>query len=576
MNTFGKAEQELPQANREARAYLDAVPVIIVSLDTACRVRFVNQACIELLGWSYEETIGKDWVGNFVPERRRESVRTALTRAMAQEVPLPTYVADWIVTGTGEERLVGWRTVLFKDAVGCILGTLSSGEDITERKRSEEALRAGDALFRAIFQGAQECIMIKDASLRYTDVNPAFCKLLGLEASKIVGRRAEDLFGPEIGKQISERSARVLQGQSLESEQTRIVHGIPLTFHDTVSPLKGPDRQIIGLCYVSRDITERRHIVECVPVQSDDYPSPAMRRTLEKAFVAAGNESTVLLRGESGSGKDFLARWIHEHSLRCTGPFFSINCAALPRELAESELFGHERGAFTGAHRLKKGLLELAEGGTILLNEIGELDLSLQAKLLAFLDTRSFLRIGGQKQVYVNARLIAASHRELTQEVEQKRFLAPLYYRLSVFPISVPPLRERRLDLSILAENLIRKLASELQLPQTPVIDEAVIKDLNHYSWPGNVRELRNVLERSLILWKGGAFHLELPHLEKGSDEWSHTVYHDQNQTFRDILEDVATALCGHALRVCGGNKKEAARLLQVSRETFYKYLRKL
>jgi DNA-binding NtrC family response regulator len=193
-------------------------------------------------------------------------------------------------------------------------------------------------------------------------------------------------------------------------------------------------------------------------------------------------------------------------------------------------------------------LLELAEGGTILLNEVGELDLSLQAKLLGFLDTRSFLRVGGQKHVHVNARLIAASHRNLMREVERGRFLGALYYRLSVLPIRVPPLRERRQDLPILAKDLILRLAAEMQLTETPAVDFAVIRSLNDYEWPGNVRELKNVLERSLILWEGGPFQLQLPRAECEAGEWSYTVRYGPNQTFHEIVNEVATALCSHAL----------------------------
>ncbi|MDQ7785137.1 MAG: sigma 54-interacting transcriptional regulator [Desulfomonilaceae bacterium] len=574
--TRRKAGQALPAENSKAREYIDTAAAIIMSLDSDCRVTFVNQTGVVFFGWSYEEIVGRDWVGGFVPKGREESVRRAISRVMTGETALPVYVEGWVVTRSGQERLVGWRNALLTGPAGAIAGVLSTGEDVTERKLEEEALRASAGRFRAVFEGAQECIMIKDRSLRYTDVNPAFCKLLGLSASDIVGRRAEDLFGVEIAKQISERSTRVLEGELIESEQTRVVRGMPLTFHDTVFPLKDTKEVIIGICYISRDVTERRRIAADSQVPAHDYPSPSMQRALEKAAVAARNDSTILLQGESGSGKDFLAKWIHKNSLRSPGPFFSINCAALAKQLAESELFGHERGAFTGADRRKKGLLELAEGGTILLNEIGELDLSLQGKLLAFLDTRSFLRVGGEKHVYVNARLIAASHRELMKEMQAKRFLEPLYYRLSVFPLRVPPLRERQQDLPILAEDLIRRLANEMQLTEIPAIDSTVIRNLAGYSWPGNVRELRNVLERSLILWKGGPFHVELPQAEKGADTWSYTVSHDPNKTFHDILEDVAASLCGHALKVCRGNKKQAAMFLQISRETLYRYLRKL
>ncbi len=571
-----KAEQALLEESQRCREFLYIAEVVVISVDSSGKVKFVNEKGVELLGRPREEIVGQDWIAAFLPERHREYARKAISLVMAGEQPLPAYTENLIMTGSGVEKLLAWRSTLLSESTGGITGILSLGVDITERKLAENKLKESEERFRAVFEGAQDCIIIKDTSLRYTHVNPAFCRLLGLESHEIVGRRAEDLFGDEIGRQVLERSARVLEGESIELEQTRIVRGHALTFHDTISPLKDDNGRIVGLCYVSRDITERKHVTEDSRVQPHDYPSPAMRQTMEKAGVAAGNDSTVLLQGESGSGKDFLARWIHERSRRSTGPFFAVNCAAVPRELAESELFGHERGAFTGAHRLKKGLLELAEGGTILFNEVGELDISLQAKLLAFLDTRSFLRVGGQKHVYVNARLIAASHRELRKEVQQERFLAPLYYRLSVFPIDVPSLRERRQDLRILAEDLIRKLATELQLPQIPTLDSRVMRDLTQYEWPGNVRELRNVLERSLILWRKGPFHLELPHCETCSDEWSYTVYHDPDQTFHHILEGVGIALCTRALRVCQGNKKEAARLLQVSRETLYRYIRKL
>ncbi len=170
-----------------------------------------------------------------------------------------------------------------------------------------------------------------------------------------------------------------------------------------------------------------------MPVQrpiAEAYPSKAMRAALHEARLAAATDSIILLQGESGSGKDYLARWIHDHSRRAPGPYFAVNCAAISKELAESELFGHERGSFTGALGRKRGLLELAEGGTLLLNEIGELTLPLQSKLLTFLDTRSFLRVGGEKSITVNARLIAATNRSLDTEVAQGRFLSPLFYRI--------------------------------------------------------------------------------------------------------------------------------------------------
>ena len=230
---------------------------------------------------------------------------------------------------------------------------------------------------------------------------------------------------------------------------------------------------------------------------------------MREASSAAASDGTVLLQGESGSGKDYLARWIHDHSKRALGPYFSLNCAAISRELAESELFGHERGAFTGAHGRKRGLLELAEGGTLLLNEIGELPLSLQSKLLTFLDTRSFLRVGGEKPINVNARIISATNRSLDDEVEEGRFLSALFYRINVFGITVPPLRDRIEDIPVLMEEIMSRLAVELQLTHLPYVDPAFAIALTRYDWPGNVRELRNALERALMLSDGHELELD-------------------------------------------------------------------
>ncbi len=284
-----------------------------------------------------------------------------------------------------------------------------------------------------------------------------------------------------------------------------------MTLNTVLRPLYNAEGKIIGVFGISRDVTERTRLLPTPKAVFESYPSEAMRTTMSEARSAAASDGTVLLQGESGSGKDYMARWIHDHSKRALGPYFSLNCAAISRELAESELFGHERGAFTGAHGRKRGLLELAEGGTLLLNEIGELPLSLQSKLLTFLDTRSFLRVGGEKPINVNARIISATNRSLEKEVAEGRFLSALFYRINVFGITVPPLRDRIEDIPVLLEEIMSRLAVELQLTRLPYIDPAFAIALTRYDWPGNVREFRNVLERSLMLSDGHSLSLTLP-----------------------------------------------------------------
>jgi transcriptional regulator with PAS, ATPase and Fis domain len=231
-----------------------------------------------------------------------------------------------------------------------------------------------------------------------------------------------------------------------------------------------------------------------------DYPSPVMKRVFAACRQAAATVTIVLLLGESGTGKGFLARYIHRHSPRLCGPFLKVNCAAVSKELAESELFGHERGAFTGAVGRRRGLLELANGGTLLLDELGDMDMELQSKFLSFLEDEEFMRVGGEKPITADARLIAATNRNLEQRCDQGLFRRDLYYRVNVFPIWVPALRNRKKDIPLLARDLLCLLADRMKFGYTPDIDLTAIEELTSYDWPGNVRELRNILERTLTL----------------------------------------------------------------------------
>jgi DNA-binding NtrC family response regulator len=309
------------------------------------------------------------------------------------------------------------------------------------------------------------------------------------------------------------------------------------------------------------------------------YPSKAMRATLLEGSCAALCDASVLLTGESGSGKDWLARWIHSHSERANGLFFTLNCAAVPSELAESELFGHEAGAFTGAHAQKKGLLELAEGGTLMLNEIGELSSALQPKLLTFLDTKRFLRLGGKKSISIDARIIAASHRDLMQEVANGTFLEPLFFRLNVLGIRVPPLRERRRDIPILAKEMLSKIATELKMTGVPVLDAGSIRVLLSYHWPGNVRELQNFLERSLILSGEGPLHLSPPF--PGQDIlkdrcWNWNTTWPPTMPFDELIRDLKRALIEEALRHSRGKRQPAAEMLGLTRYALKRQMKSL
>jgi DNA-binding NtrC family response regulator len=308
----------------------------------------------------------------------------------------------------------------------------------------------------------------------------------------------------------------------------------------------------------------------------DDYPSEAMRLTLQKACQAASGDSLVLLLGESGTGKDYLARFIHNHSSRAEGPFFAINCAAVSPELADSELFGHEPGAFTGARGRKRGLLELAERGTLLLNEIGELSPALQAKLLTFLDTRSFTRVGGEVSIAVDARLIAATNRDLQKEVAEGKFRRDLFYRLNVLSIRVPLLRERVQDIPVLTREIIAQLVAEMDLSYVPEVDAASMTALTAYSWPGNVRELRNLIERSLMLSSGGTVAVTALDLTEYREDWLYGLRFPENRSLNDLVEEVKRAVIVEALRRSAGKRTDAARLLGISRNALFHHMKSL
>ncbi|MBT1075368.1 sigma-54-dependent transcriptional regulator [Geobacter grbiciae] len=286
--------------------------------------------------------------------------------------------------------------------------------------------------------------------------------------------------------------------------------------------------------------------------------------------VAKSDASTVLVQGESGTGKELVAKWIHYKSARAERPFVAINCAAVPATLLESELFGHEKGAFTDAKAMKKGLFELADGGTVFLDEIGDMELGMQAKLLRFLEERTFRRIGGTKSFSVDVRIISATNRDLIKAIEEKSFRNDLYYRLQVIPIYLPPLRERREDILTLTNYFIEQFNVEFNKHVTG-ISKMAEKLLLDYTWPGNIRELKNVIERAIILGNDETLlleHLPLEIVAKASSQSAGLTTFKLPPEGIDI-EEVEKELIRQALEISDWNQSKAARKLNLGIDAF-------
>jgi len=408
----------------------------------------------------------------------------------------------------------------------------------------------------------------------------------GKEAAKLLDERGFDLV-------LTDLKMPGLDGMQLlrkvRSEQPE-VEVIVMTAHGSVEnaveamklgafeylqkPISGPDelRLLVARAVERRGLKDRVDGSERLVIEPAGppltYGDPAMRPVVEAIEKVARTNATVLLLGESGTGKEVAARAIHAQSPRATRPFMAINCAALSEQLLESELFGHEKGAFTGAVERKRGRLELSDGGTFFLDEVGELKPELQAKLLRVLQERRFERVGGSRTLEVDVRWIAATNRDLRAMIDEGRFREDLYHRLAVFPIKLPPLRERAHDVLPLAKALLARIARDLKRSM-PKLTPAAEKRLVTAAWRGNVRELANTLERAAILADNDT--IDAAHIWLEDSGAKPAARSDEVRPLAELEKDAIL----HALDIVGGNRRRAAELLGIGERTLYDKLKR-
>ncbi len=400
-----------------------------------------------------------------------------------------------------------------------------------ERMRVEYQLVESERRYRELYEEAPHAYVAIGIDRRLQSVNHRATQLLGVPAAELVDRPVLDLFAETPAGRARAEAAlrdgfegREVSGPELEM---RRADGEPLWISVWMRPLRGADGRIDAVHSIWVDITDRvRAEAERSRLQQQNLylqeelksvhnfeeivgRSPALMAVLEKVSRVAPTDATVLIHGETGTGKELIARAIHSNSRRAARPLIKVNCAAMPAGIVESELFGHEKGAFTGAIARRIGRFELADGGTLFLDEIGELPLETQAKLLRVLQEHEIERVGGGASIQVDVRIIAATNRDLLKAVREKTFREDLYYRLSVFPVPLPPLRDRAEDIPLLTRFLVARSAARTG-KRIEDVSRETLRRLVDYRWPGNIRELENVVERAIILATGPTLDFEI------------------------------------------------------------------
>jgi PAS domain S-box-containing protein len=399
------------------------------------------------------------------------------------------------------------------------------------------------SVFETVFDQLPDALILYDPEFRITGVNRSAEKLLGKSSAEMLGKHCQEVLGLEKAPSAAHQMLRLHIGNGLERSVAMRTSQI------------FDDGGLVGMAATIRDITERVSPLEQHTVVAE---SPLMLEILRLVRrIAASQAATILLDGESGTGKDLIAKTLHRQSIRQAHPFVAVNCAAIPATLLESELFGYEKGAFTDARAQKRGIFELAHRGTLFLDEVGEIPLMLQAKLLRVLEDQTFRRLGGLADIQLDLRVVAATNKNLREAVKQKAFRQDLYFRLNVIQITVPPLRDRIDDIAPLArffiEHYNRKFKHHIQ-----GLSSFATQLLLSYDWPGNVRELRNAIESGMILEESTLIN---------SSSLPAAISRPYKQVRFPELQETERVLVARALEQNSGNQTQAARLLQVTRD---------
>jgi PAS domain S-box-containing protein len=527
------SEEKLRASELRYRRLFETAKDGILILDAKTgKITDANPFLVDLLGYSLDELIGAQlWeIGPF-----KDIKECQLAFSELQEKEYIRYESLPLETKDGRCIAVEFVSNVYPLSPGTQVIQCNI-RDVTKRKQMEEALRQSEEMFRLAIRNSPISIFSQDRDLRYT-----WSYNSRLRTGENLERTLEELLETaEAASDAKVRQQVMETGVAARAEMQIGFGGRKHYFDTTIDPVLDTSGTVIGLTGVRIDVTEIRETTEALREAKQKLTeeklyleqeidtelgfgeivgrSKALQSVMAHVRTVAPTDATVLLFGETGTGKEMVARAIYRASRRSAAGFIKMNCAAIPSGLLESELFGHEKGAFTGALNQKMGRLELADKGTLFLDEIGEISLALQPKLLRVLQDQEFERLGGLKTLKVDFRLIAATNRDLEEAVSNNEFRRDLYYRLRVFPIRIPPLRERREDIRLLVEHFVRKFCLRMKKSITSV-PKRTMDMLSCLDWPGNVRELENIIERSVILTQGSVLVVPLSEIMPTREE---------------------------------------------------------
>jgi two-component system response regulator HydG len=570
INKFMEVERAYRASLHRYRKIFEQIEDGLAEVDLKGNITFLNFAAKKILAEAVDLKPGMNY-RSYLDEETAQAVYQVYHQVFL--TGNPTKFSYPITLRDGRKKFIEDSITLMRDRQGKPTGFRVVTRDIQERKDAEKAIAEQRALLEAIFSSVNDAVITIDSEWKILAANKATEGICGVQVADITGRKFFEgmVHCRQVCREVLEKT---LQNGTLIKEY-RIECGVDRrrTVNITSSPLYDPQGLFKGAVLVIRDITLLRNLQKELKERHQFQKIIGKSKEMQEIYALiedlADLETTVLITGESGTGKDMVARALHYSGQRAFKPFVAVNCSALSEGLLESELFGHVKGAFTGALRDKQGRFEAAEGGTLLLDEIGDLSPYIKIKLLRVLQEREYERVGESVARKANVRVVACTHQDLKERVDQGKFRLDLYYRLKVVEIKIPPLRQRVEDLPLLIEHFCRIFNERFHKSIEGVSDE-VLRLFMDYPWPGNVRELEHVLEHAFVLCRGPLItreHLPKEMRSSGPEDFR-PKYRPRNGKTVELPEIIK------ALEQTRWNKTNAARLLGISRRTVHRKIR--